>query len=147
MITLEAHYVYLLLGSTAIMLALACLSFARFENRCREIEEFWKSPTGTALQDGKDGEPRESSEQTQIAIRLEARISELHRALQLIDINKSKPDAPPVERSLPIENAVRMARLGASIDDLTKNCGLNIGEARLMQKLHGQAAASAVRTH
>ena len=45
MITLEAHYVYLLLGSTAIMLALACLSFARFENRCREIEEFWKSPS------------------------------------------------------------------------------------------------------
>ena len=150
MITLEAHYVYLLLGSTAIMLALACLSFARFENRCREIEEFWKSPTGTALQDGKDGkdgEPSDASEQARIAIRLEAGINELHRVLQLIDINKSKPDAPPVERSLPIENAVRMARLGASIDDLTKNCGLNIGEARLMQKLHGQAAASAVRTH
>ncbi len=144
MITLEAHYVYLLLGSTAIMLALACLSFARFENRCREIEEFWKSPTGTALQDGKDNEP---SEQAQIAMRLEARINELHRALQLIDTNKSKTDAPPVERSLPIENAVRMARLGASIDDLTKNCGLNIGEARLMQKLHGQAAAAAGRTH
>ncbi|HNP63450.1 MAG TPA: DUF2802 domain-containing protein [Woeseiaceae bacterium] len=144
MITLEAHYVYLLLGSTAIMLALACLSFARFENRCREIEEFWKSPTGTALQDGKDGEP---SEQAQIAIRLEARISELHRALQALETNKSKPDAPSVERSLPIENAVRMARLGASIDDLTKNCGLNIGEARLMQKLHGQAAAPTGRTH
>ena len=48
----------------------------------------------------------------------------------------------PVDGSLPIENAVRMARHGASIDELVRNCGLNIGEARLMQKLHSKAAAA-----
>jgi hypothetical protein len=37
---------------------------------------------------------------------------------------------------------MRMAKLGASIDDLTRNCGLNIGEAQLMQKLHGKARAA-----
>lgn len=144
MITLEAHYVYLLLGSNAIMLALACLCFSRFDNRCREIEKFWASPTGTAINDDKPVEP---SEQAQIAARLEKRIGELQRALKIIALDKAKVDEPRVERSLPIDNAVRMARLGASVDDLTKNCGLNIGEAQLMQKLHGQAAPQANRTH
>ena len=144
MITLEAHYIYLLLGSNAIMLALACLSFARFDNRCKQLEEFWASPTGTALTDKEDSD---SSEHKRIAERLEKRIAELHHALKAIEIGRAKPEAPPVERSLPIENAVRMARLGASIDDLTRNCGLNIGEARLMQKLHGQAALQANGTH
>ena len=144
MITLEAHYVYLLLGSNAIMLALACLSFARFENRCKEIEKFWESPTGTALNDDKNDEQNETLLITQ---RLERRVAELSRALKVVEMNKSKADAKPVERTLPIENAVRMARLGASIDDLTKNCGLNFGEAQLMQKLHGQAALRASGTH
>jgi len=27
---------------------------------------------------------------------------------------------------------------GASVDELVRNCGLNIGEAKLMQKLHGK---------
>jgi hypothetical protein len=31
-----------------------------------------------------------------------------------------------------------MARHGASIDDLIRSCGLNIGEAQLMRKLHGK---------
>lgn len=144
MITLEAHYVYLLLGSNAIMLALACLSFARFENRCKEIEKFWASPTGTALDDDKTDE---TSEQLQTLQRLDKRVGELLRALKLVEINKSKTQTPPVERQLPIENAVRMARLGASIDDLTKNCGLNFGEAQLMQKLHGQAAMQPGKAH
>jgi Protein of unknown function (DUF2802) len=144
MITLEAHYVYLLLGSNAIMLALACLCFARFDNRCKEIEKFWASPTGTAINDDTAAEP---SEQAKIAARLEQRIGELQRALKVIAIDRAKADEPRVERNLPIENAVRMARLGASVDDLAKNCGLNIGEAQLMQKLHGQTVLQASRTH
>ncbi len=144
MITLEAHYVYLLLGSNAIMLALACLSFARFDNRCKQIEKFWESPTGTVLHDDKDAD---ANEQIRSSERLEKSIADLNLALKTFEIGKSKPEAPPVERSLPIENAVRMARLGASIDDLTKSCGLNIGEARLMQKLHGQATLQANGAH
>lgn len=144
MITLEAHYVYLLLGSNAIMLALACMCFARFDNRCKQIEEFWASPTGTVVNESKDNG---AQEQIQSSERLEKRLAELHCAIKALETGKSKPQAPPEVRSLPIENAVRMARLGASIDDLTKNCGLNIGEARLMQKLHGQATLQANGTH
>jgi hypothetical protein len=60
--------------------------------------------------------------------------------------NSVKQQAPPqpapvapVTKVVPLENALRMAKNGASIEDLTRNCGLNIGEARLMQKLHGKA--------
>lgn len=135
MITLEAHYVYLLLGSNAIMLALACLCFTRFDRRCQQLEEFWGSPTGTALNETPDSA---SVEQREAMHRVERRIDELHQQLKLLQSGNDKRDAPLVERNLPIENAVRMARGGASVDDLTRNCGLNIGEARLMQKLHGQ---------
>ena len=54
---------------------------------------------------------------------------------------RKQPQAQPLDTNLPIENAVRMARHGASIDDLVRSCGLNIGEAQLMQKLHGKAQA------
>tara|TARA_R110002096_G_scaffold130643_5_gene279928 strand:- start:24017 stop:24451 length:435 start_codon:yes stop_codon:yes gene_type:complete len=144
MITLEAHYVYLLLGSNAIMLALACLCFTRFDRRCQQLEEFWGSPTGTALNESQDAT---SVEQLQATQRLEQRIAELHQQLKRLESGNGDRDAPTVERSVPIENAVRMARRGASVDDLTRNCGLNIGEARLMQKLHGQAQPGASGVH
>jgi Protein of unknown function (DUF2802) len=143
MITLEAHYVYLLIVSNALMLSLACFCFTRFDRRCRQIEEFWISPTGTALaDDGND----DSSEQMRITQRLEKRVGELQRTVKVMELKKSQAPrgpSPSVARNLPIENAVRMARLGASIDDLTRSCGLNIGEARLMQKLHGRARVAA----
>ncbi len=143
MITLQAHYIYLLIVSNAVMLALACLCFTRFDRRCRQLEEFWASPTGTALSDDTNDDSRE---QLRISQRLEKRVGELQRTVKVMEIKKSKPvraPSPPAERSLPIENAVRMARLGASIDDLTKSCGLNRGEARLMQKLHSKAQIAA----
>jgi uncharacterized protein DUF2802 len=143
MITLEAHYIYLLIVSNAVMLALACFCFTRFDRRCRQIEEFWASPTGTTLADDNNGD---SHEQMRITQRLEKRVGELQRTVKVMEIKKSKPPrapSPPAERNLPIENAVRMARLGASIDDLTRSCGLNIGEARLLKKLHGKARIAA----
>jgi hypothetical protein len=48
----------------------------------------------------------------------------------------------PVSREFPMEHAARLAKGGASVDELTRNCGLNIGEARLIRRLHGQAEAS-----
>jgi len=48
----------------------------------------------------------------------------------------------PVSREMPMEHAARLAKDGASIDELTRNCGLNIGEARLVRRLHGGGAAS-----
>lgn len=50
----------------------------------------------------------------------------------------------PVSREFPMEHAARLAKSGASVEELTKNCGLSIGEARLIQRLHGQAEMAQV---
>ena len=86
-----------------------------------------------------------------ITQRLEQRVGELQRTVKIMEMNRGEEPTPvsqptTVERSLPIENAQRMARMGASIEDLTRSCGLNIGEARLMKKLHGKASQAATGT-
>lgn len=146
MINIESYSLFLLLTSNALVLVAAGLALSRFERRCKRIEEFWDSPTGAAMAGEGDEEMRE---QTQATRRLEQRVGELHRAVKVMEIKTPRQPATiernlaTVERNLPIENAVRMARLGASIEDLTRNCGLNIGEARLMQRLHGKAQMAA----
>ncbi len=139
MITIDSYLLLVLLLANVLLLGVVCTVLSKFERRCKRIEEFWDSPTGTALADEVDAE---THAQTMATRRLEQRLGELQRAVKLMEI-KAPKQATPVERSLPIENAVRMARNGASVDDLTRNCGLNIGEARLMQKLHGRAQVAA----
>ncbi len=144
MITVDPLFILLLLAANAMLLGLTCHALVRFERRCNRIEDFWDSPTGNALSDSDDTELREQMKATQ---RLEKRVGELQRTVKVIELNKHRPQPaeptqPAVERNLPIENAIRMARLGASVEELTRSCGLNIGEARLMQKLHRQSANS-----
>ncbi len=142
MITVDALFILLLLAANAMLLGLTCHALVRFERRCKRIEDFWESPTGNALSESDDAELREQMKATQ---RLEKRVGELQRTVKVIELNRHRPQPaeptqPAVERNLPIENAIRMARLGASVEELTRSCGLNIGEARLMQKLHRQSA-------
>ncbi len=145
MITIDPYFLFLLLAANALLLAVVGTVFARFERRCKRIEEFWDSPTGTALADEGDAH---THAQTMATKRLEQRLGELQRAVKLMEIKAPTPTpTPTVERSVPIDNAVRMARNGASVEELTRNCGLNIGEARLMQKLHGRAKHAANGNH
>lgn len=137
----DDFYLYLLLASNAALLMIAAVAIVRFERRWQRIDSFWSSPTGSALSDASDAETRQQMEATQ---RLEQRLGELQRTVKLMEM-KAPQDRPPAERNLPIENAVRMARLGASVEDLRRNCGLNAGEARLMKKLHGRAPMAATR--
>lgn len=141
--TIESYYLHLLLTSNALCLAIACIALVRVERRCSRIEKLWQSPRDTAP--GELGDEK-ASKQMQATKRLEQRLGELQRTVKIMDM-KAPKQVPPVERNLPIglpmENAVRMAKSGASIEDLTRNCGLNIGEARLMMKLHGSVPMAA----
>ncbi len=142
MITFDAMFLFLLLVANALLLGLTCHALIRFEQRWLRLEQFWESPTGIALSDSGDDELREQMEATQ---RLEQRVGELQRSVKVIELNKHRPQAsqpaqPAVDRHLPIENAIRMAQLGATVEELTRRCGLNVGEARLIQKLHRQSA-------
>jgi len=140
MMTTDTYFLYLLLTSNAVLLAIACLAVYRFERRCRRMENFWSSPTGNAASDLGDEDGRKQIQATQ---RLEQQVGQLRRTVKVMEMKAPKQQAA-VERTLPIENAIRMARSGASVEDLKRSCGLNNGEARLMQKLHGRTALAAV---
>ncbi len=137
---------YLIVFSQALLLAAACLALSRFQRRCREMEDFWDSPTGAML-----AEERQSSEQRIVSVasehdlkeklKLDQRVNDLQRQLNALTAKPpEKTSVLPfeIERNLPIEHASRMAKQGASVEELTRTCGLNIGEARLLQKLHGR---------
>ena len=133
----ETTALYLLLVANTILLAAAAMAVIRMQRQMRHFEQFWSSPTGTSLatRNAIAEQPR-----PQASRHLERRVTELQSVVRTL-ADRQQPAAQPVDANLPIENAVRMARHGASIDDLVRSCGLNIGEAQLMQKLHGKAQA------
>ncbi len=136
--------VYLLLISNLLLVSAVGLAVVRFLRRVDELETFWGSPNGTALAEEKTSDTR-CDAHLELGQRLEKRVDDLHRIVRIVAAQNSarkEPVAPaaPVATVVPMDNALRMAKQGATIDDLTKNCGLSIGEARLMQKLHGKAA-------
>lgn len=131
--------VYLLLISNLLLICAVGLAIVRFLNRIEDIERFSKSPTRPPVSEQKPDDA-----QLQLGIRLEQRIDDLHRIVRIMAAKSSArrheaQQAPPVAAVLPLDNALRMARQGATIEDLTRNCGLSVGEAKLMKKLHGSA--------
>ncbi len=144
--------VYILLISNLLLVSAVGLAVVRFLRRVDEFEAFWGSPNGTALAEEQTKEQtKEQGRDVHLEIgqRLEKRIDDLHRVMRIVAAQNSvkkqpAPPAAPVATVVPMDNALRMAKQGATIDDLTKNCGLSIGEARLMQKLHGKAANQGV---
>lgn len=135
---LEGYVIYLLLGSNAILAAAAGIAVVRFRRQCLRLEHFWNSPTGAALAEQATEQERQ---QLLVNMRLDRRLSDLQKKLQTLTVTERSNSAPS-PRQLPIDNALRMAKSGASVEELTRNCGLNIGEAELMQKMHGKALSS-----
>ena len=155
MMVSESLTLYLIIASQSLLLGAACIALMRFQRRSREMEDFWNSPTGAMLADDEAAEAADEIARPYIMtvgteeallekLKLDQRVNELQRRLhELIEQQREQKSVPAIEfeRSLPIEHALQMAKNGASVDDLTRACGLNIGEARLLQKLHGRAAA------
>lgn len=141
----------LLLAANVVLLGGASIALLRFRDQARQFEKFWESPAGVALADTQSLEAQSRSAPQRQPLPdpvLARRVVELQKAVNTLAA-KDKAPGKPADIKLPIENAVRMAKHGASIEELIRNCGLNIGEAQLMRKLHGQARAAAqdVRKH
>ena len=126
---------YMLIIANAVLLAAASIAVLRVRRQLRRFEQFWNSPTGALL---ANREPENTQRRPQANRHLERRVTELQSVVKTL-AKREQPVVKPVDANLPIENAVRMARHGASVDELVRSCGLNIGEARLMQKLHSRA--------
>jgi len=132
MINTDAYSIYALLISNAVLLGAASLAILKFQRLLKSSSEFWDSPTGSALQ--------AQSDQGQINQSTEERLETLQHAVENFERSNRESPVAPAEK-LPFENAVRMAKAGASIDDLVRSCGLSKGEAGLFMRVHARSAA------
>tara|TARA_R110002096_G_C14268111_1_gene695314 strand:+ start:60 stop:491 length:432 start_codon:yes stop_codon:yes gene_type:complete len=132
---------YLVIMANALLLAASALAILRFSSQYHKLRGFWDSPTGAAIADEQPGS--ETISKLLLATEnLERRVAQMQQKLESLSQTPELPVQNNI-RPLPIDNAVRMARAGASVDDLTRTCGLNIGEARLMQQLHARRSTAA----
>lgn len=125
---------YVVLAGKAFVLILGTIVLLGMWRQLRRVEQFLleqRNATVAEVQD--DG----AKQQLLASLRLDKRITELQQQIASMSAAEAKPAADLIARPLPIENAARMARSGASIEDLTRTCGLNVGEAELLKKLHG----------
>ncbi len=127
----------LLLIANAAMLAAAAIAIIRFRQQARRFEKFWESPVGAAM---AETEALNAQNNSAPDPELSRKVSELQSVVWKLAQKAPVAEQAP-KKQLPIENAVRMAKHGASIGELMRSCGLTIGEAQLMRKLHGKNAA------
>ncbi len=132
MIDINSYSLYALLYSNAVLLGAASLAILKFQRLLKSSSKFWDSPTGSALQ--------AQCEQGQINQLTDERLEMLQEAIESIERNSRETPVAPTEK-LPFENALRMAKAGASVDDLVRTCGLSKGEARLFMRVHAKSAA------
>lgn len=134
----ESTVLYLLLISNAFLAAAACVAIARFQKLIRDSREFWTSPTGAAIRTGDSSEAEAAKVQNAVSDKdLERRLTALQNLVARM-AKSAPPETNDIRTTVPVDNAVRMVKQGASVNDLTRNCGLSIGEARLVHKLHGE---------
>ena len=125
-----------LIISNALLLAAATIAVLRLQNYINKSAEFWDSPTGAALKSDSGGKADSVAQ-------VEKRLRNLQEKVD--DLTRRQPTShTTVVQDRPIENAVRMARDGACLDDLRRSCGLNRGEAQLLMKLHAAKSANVV---
>jgi len=117
---------YLLLACNGLLVAAASLAIFRLQGIIRNQKAYWASPTGMAAIDETDTEA--------LLDNLERRLSALLVGAAKVPSVGAPDSANP--KVIPFENAVRMARHGASLDDLTRTCGLSETEARLLMRVH-----------
>ena len=133
----------LLLLANGALLAVSTLVLLRFQREARIQREFWQSPTGAVLAGESvanaqgSGVASERRNYAQSVMRLERQMlllrKDFHRSLASASESGAETRTAAV---LPFENAARMAKHGASVDELSARCGLSSEEARLMLKLH-----------
>lgn len=125
---------YTILASKAFVLILGTIVLLGMWRQTRRAEEFLSELRHAPVQ---DEQPDSAKQQLIASLRLDRRITELQQQIAALSATEQKSAPDAVARPLPIENATRMARHGASVEELTRACGLNVGEAELLKKLHG----------
>lgn len=134
-------YLYILLAANTLVLTGGLLLVLRLRQLCDLHEKSLDCPPAIALAEHDDASDGDARKQMSALLRVEKQLLTLRAELDAHA--KTRGEAPATERTLPLDNAVRMAKNGATVDDLTRSCGLNIGEAQLIRTMHGSAAGVA----
>ena len=83
--------------------------------------------------------------QTQLVLQrlaeLEARVDAMRSAVAQLGERLERPAAPGRSPAPGYQIAIRLARGGASREELMTGCGLTLAEAELVRRLHGPQAA------
>lgn len=133
----DAHLTNLLLASTIALLAAATVAILRFQRILRQWECHPGAAPATPSQPAGEaaGQP------------LEERINALQKIAEQL-AKKEEMLHQNGRHEVPLEHAVRMAKGGAGVEELTRSCGLKKGEAELLLKLHAhREPAAASRPH
>jgi Protein of unknown function (DUF2802) len=123
----DAYLTNVLLASTIALLAAATVAILRFQRLLRQWELKLDAAPANPLQPAAEvaGEP------------LDARIDALEKIAEQL-ARKEEMLLQKGRNDVPLEHAVRMARSGAGVEELTRSCGLKKGEAELLLKLHAK---------
>ena len=134
---------YAVLAGKAFVLLLGTIVLLSMWRQTRRVEQYLAELRNAPA---PEEQKTDASKQHLIAsLRLDKRISELQQQIAALSVAEKKAEHGPASRPLPIENATRMARHGASVEELTRTCGLNVGEAELLKKLH--SAPTTIQSH
>ena len=125
---------FAILAGKAFVLILGTIVLLSMWRQMRRVEQYLSELKQVPA---PEEQPDTSKQQLIANLRLDKRISELQQQIAALPATEQKSGVDPVSRPLPIENATRMARHGASVEELTRTCGLNVGDAELLKKLHG----------
>lgn len=121
---------YLLILANAAIVVAATFAVLRVEKALDDSKGFWSSPSGAALSGGyADAAERD---------RLLREIRALQQSVEVLR-SGAEPRATGRVVDMSFGRAVRMAKSGATVDELVETCGLSLGEAQLLQRLHGRA--------
>ena len=133
----QGLYIYALLAANTLVLTGGLLLVLRLRRLCELHEKSLQCPPAMALAEADQPATDREQKQMSALMRMEQQLLSLRA--ELATHANARSEVATSERVLPLDNAVRMAKNGASVDDLTRSCGLNIGEAQLIRKMHGSA--------
>lgn len=130
MMTTVSLPLYLIMLANAALIVAATFAMFRFDRLLSAARGDARRPPSSAGETGA----KQASASSQVQIM--ATLATLQRSVSELQQREPVQTAGQViDRSL--EHAVRMAKRGAAVDELTRDCGLNEGEAELLCRLHG----------
>lgn len=134
-------YVYALLAANTLVLYGGLLAILRLKALCDRQETLLERPQSRPPVTSGVRSAEIERTYSQSLLRIEKQLLDLRND---VAAQADSPLAtPPGDRCLPLDNAVRMAKNGATADELARSCGLNAGEAQLVRTIHGMQCADA----